>query len=121
MAGNGNSHARETPVAQLAGRLLYYWLDVRAEQGIPGSIVFPSTRSTGKPWGYPNTCQPRMGLPSPALMAPRAAASGFGTRSPSGIYVAGMAPEEAARWLGVSDPAVMARYQRVMMAPAEVV
>ena len=51
VADNGNSHARETPVAQWGGRLLYYWLDVRAEQGIPGSMVVPSTRSTGKPWG----------------------------------------------------------------------
>ena len=41
VAGNGNSHARETPVAQWAGRLLYCWLDVRAEQGIPGSMGVP--------------------------------------------------------------------------------
>jgi integrase len=51
VAGNGNSPARETPVAAWAGQLLRYWLEVRAEQGIPGSMVFPSTKSTGKPWG----------------------------------------------------------------------
>ena len=51
VAGNGNAPARETPVAQWAGQLLRYWLDVRAEQAIPGRMLFASTRGTGKPWG----------------------------------------------------------------------
>lgn len=30
-------------------------------------------------------------------------------------------PEQVARWIGVSDPAVMARYLRVINGPVEVV
>ncbi|MDB5828825.1 MAG: integrase family protein, partial [Variovorax sp.] len=47
--GDGNSAARETPVAPWAGELLHHWLQVRAEAGILGDWLFPSTRS-GKPW-----------------------------------------------------------------------
>ncbi len=32
----------------------------------------------------------------------------------------GTAPHEVAKWLGVTDPAVMARYQRVIVAPIDV-
>jgi hypothetical protein len=31
----------------------------------------------------------------------------------------GKSPEDVARWLGIIDPAVMARYQRVLMAPVD--
>jgi hypothetical protein len=34
-----------------AGRVARQWLLVRLEQGIPGEMLFPSTRSAGKPWG----------------------------------------------------------------------
>ena len=47
--GDGNSPARETPIAPWAGELLQHWLAVRAEARIAGNYPFPSTR-TGKPW-----------------------------------------------------------------------
>jgi len=43
-------HLSTTPRRTLAGRLLRHWMQVRAEQGIGGDWLFPSTRS-GKPWG----------------------------------------------------------------------
>ena len=33
----------------------------------------------------------------------------------------GTAPDEVARWLGVADAAVMARYQRVISSPVDVI
>ena len=33
----------------------------------------------------------------------------------------GKKPEEVAKWLGVTDPSVMTRYQRVIVAPIDVV
>jgi len=122
VAGNGNSPARETPIAAWAGQLLRYWLQVREEQGIPGSMVFPSTRSSGKPWG-------KVGQYNAAKDVLRAAGiddvegGSFRLRHTFALRQLrrGKAADEVARWLGVSDPAVMARYQRVIASPVDVV
>jgi len=122
VAGNGNSSARETPVAAWAGQLLRYWLEVRVEQGVPGSMVFASTKSTGKPWG-------KVGQYNAAKDVLRAAGvddvegGSFRLRHTFALRQLrrGKAADEVARWLGVSDPAVMARYQRVIASPVDVV
>jgi len=122
VAGDGNGPARETPAAAWAGQLLRYWLDVRAEQGIPGAMVFPSTKSTGKPWG-------KVAQYNAAKDVLRAAGiddvegGSFRLRHTFALRQLrrGKAPEEVARWLGVSNPAVMARYQRVISSPVDVV
>ena len=122
MAGNGNAPARETPVAAWAGQLLRFWLDVRAEQGIPGSMVFPSTKSSGKPWG-------KIAQYTAAKEVLHAAGvddvegGSFRLRHTFALRQLrrGKSPDEVARWLGVSHPAVMARYQRVISSPVDVV
>lgn len=122
VAGNGNAPGRETPVAGWAGQLLRYWLDVRAEQGVPGLMVFPSTKSTGKPWG-------KVAQYNAAKEVLRAAGvddvegGSFRLRHTFALRQLrrGKAPDEVARWLGVSNPSVMARYSRVIASPVDVI
>lgn len=122
LAGNGNSPAHEAPIAPWAGHLLAYWLRVRAEQRIPGAMVFPSTRSSGKPWG-------KVAQYNAARDVLRAAGiddvegGSYRLRHTFAIRQLrrGKSDDEVARWLGVSDPGVMARYRRVLPAPADVV
>ena len=122
VAGNGNAPARETPVAPWAGQLLRLWLDVRSEQGVPGPMVFPSTKSTGKPWGkVAQYLAAREVLEAGGI--DDVEGGSFKLRHTFALrqLKRGRAPEEVARWLGVSDPAVMARYQRVIAGPVDVV
>ncbi|MBT9596673.1 MAG: site-specific integrase [Vitreoscilla sp.] len=120
--GNGNAPARETPIARWAGQLLQYWLQVRSEQRVPGQMVFPSTKSTGKPWGkvaqYNAACEVFRSAGIDDV-----AGGSFRLRHTFALrqLKRGRAPEDVARWLGVIDPAVMARYQRVITAPIDVV
>ena len=120
--GNGNSPARETPVAAWAGQLLRYWLDVRAEQRIPGAMVFPSTKSTGKPWGKVAQYNAAKDVLQAADVDGVEGGS-FRLRHTFALRQLrrGKAAEEVARWLGVSDPAVMSRYQRVISSPVDVI
>lgn len=120
--GNGNAPARETPVAPWAGQLLRYWLVVRAEQGIPGAMLFPSTKSTGKPWGKVAQYNAAKDVVQASGIDDVEGGS-FRLRHTFALRQLrrGKPPEEVARWLGVSDPAVMARYQRVIVAPVDVV
>jgi len=120
--GNGNAPARETPLAPWAGQLLRYWLDIRAEQQIPGSMLFPSTRSTGKPWGKVAQYNAAKEVLS-ATGLEDAEGGSFRLRHTFALRQLrkGKKPEEVAKWLGVTDPAVMARYQRVIVAPIDVV
>lgn len=122
VGGNGNAPARETPLAPWAGQLLRYWLAVRAEQGIPGAMLFPSTKSSGKPWGKVAQYNGAKEVIQAAGIAGVDGGS-FRLRHTFALRQLrrGTAPEEVARWLGVSDPAVMTRYMRVIMAPADVV
>lgn len=120
--GNGNSGSRETPIAPWAGHLLAYWLSVRAEQKIPGEMLFPSTRSTGKPWAK----VPQYGATREVLEAAgieNSAGGSFQLRHTFALRQLrrGTSPDQVARWLGVSDPQVMARYQRVLPAPVDVI
>ena len=122
VAGNGNAPARETPVAAWAGQLLRYWLEVRAEQGVPGPMVFPSTKSTGKPWGKVAQYNAAKEVLQVAGIDDVEGGS-FRLRHTFALRQLrrGKAPDEVARWLGVSDPAVMSRYQRVISSPVDVI
>lgn len=122
VAGNGNAASRETPLAAWAGQLLRYWLAVRTQQNVPGSMVFPSTKSSGKPWG-------KVAQYNAAKDVLRASGvddvegGSFRLRHTFALRQLrrGKAADDVARWLGVSDPSVMARYRRVISSPVDVV
>ena len=119
--GNGNAPARETPRAPWAGQLLRYWLDIRLEQRVPGTMLFPSTRSSGKPWGKVAQYNAAKEVLSAAGLEDADGGS-FRLRHTFALRQLrkGKAPQDVAKWLGVTDPAVMARYQRVIVAPIDV-
>lgn len=116
---DGLSAERETPVAPWAGQLLRHWLEVRAQMGIPGEHLFPSTR-TGKPWGKVAQYEACRQVLEAAGIDPVKGGS-FRLRHTFALRQLrrGRSPEEVARWLGVVDPAVVARYQRVLTAPVD--
>jgi integrase len=122
IAGNGNAPARETPLAPWAGQLLRYWLDVREGQGIPGSMLFPSTKGTGKPWGKVAQYNAAREVLQAAGLDEGDGGS-FKLRHTFALRQLrrGRSAGEVAAWLGVTNPTVMARYQRVLTAPVEVV
>jgi integrase len=121
LPGNGNSPARETPLAEWAGRQLTFWLTVRQEQEIEGNLAFPSTR-TGKPWSHTacyNACKAAL------------ADAGLGNDS-GGVFklrhtfalrqlAKGKNEAEVARWLGLLDMNGMARYRRIVPEQVDVV
>lgn len=119
--GHSSSPARETPLAPWAGQLLAYWLGIRAQQGIPGDVLFPSTRS-GKVWSKVSQYNATKEVLQAAGVDDIEGGS-FRLRHTFALRQLrrGRAPAEVARWLGVSDPAVMARYQRVLPAPVDIV
>ncbi len=120
--GNGNAPARETPIAPWAGQLLRYWIDIRSEQQVPGSMLFPSTRSTGKPWGKVAQYNAAKEVLSATGLEDVEGGS-FRLRHTFALRQLrkGKKPEEVAKWLGVTDPSVMARYRRVIVGPIDVV
>lgn len=118
VAGDGNGPERETPLAEWAGRLLAYWLQIRAEQKIPGQVLFPSTRSSGKPWSKMSQyVASRSVLTHAGVDA--AAGGSFRLRHTFALRQLrrGHSEADVARWLGVSDPSVISRYRRVLSAP----
>lgn len=120
--GTAGSPARETPIAPWAGQLLAYWLQVRAEQAIPGEWVFPSTKSTGKPWSKVGQYE-SMREVLQAAGIDEVEGGSFRLRHTFALrqLKRGTEPSQVASWLGVSDPGVMARYQRVLLGPMDVV
>lgn len=116
---NGNAPAREAPIAAWAGRILRHWLEVRREQGLAGEPLFPSTRS-GKPWGKVAQYQAAREVLEAAGIDDARGGS-FRLRHTFALRQLrrGRPEQEVARWLGVVDPAVMARYRRVLMAPID--
>jgi integrase len=109
-------------VAPWAGQLLRYWLDVRAEQGIPGKMLFPSTKGTGKPWGKVAQYNAAREVLEAAGLDDVVGGS-FRLRHTFALRQLrrGKSADDVAKWLGVSDPSVMVRYQRVLVAPIDVV
>jgi site-specific recombinase XerD len=118
---DGNTPARETPIAQWAGQLLAMWLAVRTEMCIPGPWLFPSTR-TGKPWS-----KARQYAASRQVLAAAGLESieggSFRLRHTFALRQLrrGMAAAEVARWMGIANVEEMERYRRVLSTPAQVV
>jgi integrase len=121
LPGNGNAPARDTPLAEWAGRQLTAWLDIRKAKRIPGSSVFPSTLS-GKPWSHTGCYEA-----SKSVLQ----AAGLG-KDGGGIFklrhtfalrqlLNGAGESEVARWLGFLDPASMTRYRRLIGSRGEAV
>ena len=121
-ATGGGARARGTSaIAPWAGELLQYWLEVRTEQRIAGDWLFPSTRG-GKP-----------GRKVGQYMAAKQVFANAGLDDIEGgsfrlrhtfalrQLKRGTEPEQVARWLGVTDPAVMARYDRLLSSLVDVI
>ena len=117
---NGNSAARETPIAPWAGELLQHWLTTRAEVQIPGEVLFPATR-TGKPWSKQSHYAATRQLLEEAGLDSREGGT-FRLRHTFALRQLrrGTAPEQVANWMGV-EAVVMERYRRVVSGPEDVV
>lgn len=118
--GNGNSPAREAPVAAWAGELLAHWLKVRADSSIAGEFLFPATR-TGKPWSK----EAQYVAAKQVLEEAGIEAVGGGSFLLRHTFALrqlrrGATINQVARWLGVEVEA-MGKYQRVLTAPEDVV
>lgn len=118
--GDGNSPARETPVAPWAAELLQHWLIVRAEAGMEGQFLFPSTRG-GKQWQKQSQYESARKVLEDAGVDAREGGS-FRLRHTFALRQLrrGTSPEQVARWLGI-EPKKMKRYERVLPGVVEVV
>jgi integrase len=118
--GDGNSSPRETPIAAWAGELLQHWITVRAETGILGDFLFPSTRS-GKPWSKESHYKSAKQVLEEAGVESTEGGS-FRLRHTFALRQLrrGFDAEQVARWLGV-EPDVMQRYERVLASPVDVI
>ena len=117
---NGNSAARETPVAPWAGELLHHWMQVRVEARIVGDWLFPATRS-GKPWSKDAQYRAARSVLEDAGID-SADGGSFRLRHTFALRQLrrGTEPAQVARWMGV-EPEAMARYDRVVAGPADVI
>ena len=118
--GNGNSPARETPIAPWAGELLQHWVQVRTEARILGDFLFPSTRS-GKPWSKESQYKAAKQVLEEAGLDSRDGGS-FRLRHTFALRQLrrGTDADQVARWLGV-EPEAMGKYRRVVSSPEDVV
>ena len=118
---SGSAPAHAVPVQGWVAQALARWLQRRADERIAGPWLFPSTRS-GKPWGKVAQFESVRRVLAEAQVASTTGGS-FRLRHTFALrqLKRGRSPDEVARWLGIADPAVMARYQRVLAPrPAEV-
>jgi integrase len=110
---------RQTPLATWAGKQLAYWLTVRAQQGIPGDQVFPSTR-TGKTWSKPSSINAMQAVLEQAGLPGEGGA--FRLRHTFALRQLTRHPEhEVAAWLGLKSSRSMERYRRVLFQPIDIV
>jgi len=112
--GNGNSPERETPIAAWASRLLAYWLKVREAQQIPGRVLFPATKSSGKIWGKASQYEAAEAVIKAAGLEDFALRQLRRHRTAADV-------DRVAMWLGVSDPLVMRRYLQVLQDAPEII
>lgn len=114
---SGSAPAHVTPLAPWAARLLAAWLQRRQDETLGGDWLFPSTRS-GKPWGKVAQYESAQRVMAAAGLDAGAGGS-FRLRHTFALRQLrrGKPADEVARWLGVVDPAVMARYQRLLGLP----
>lgn len=117
---NGSAPTHEVPLAEWAARVLDAWLVERSALGIPGDWLLPSTR-TGKPWGKVAQYEAGCALMAASDIPSRAAGGSFRLRHTYALrqLELGHAPDAVMGWLGVTDPAVILRYQRWMQRAVE--
>lgn len=118
VAANGSAPAHVPPLAPWAGLLLAQWLQRRQAEALGGDWLFPSTRS-GKPWGKVAQYEAARRVLADAGLNADGGGS-FRLRHTFALRQLAHGHDEGlvSRWLGVTDPAVMARYQRLLGAPA---
>lgn len=121
LEGNGNSPARETPVADWAGRQLAFWLRIRAQQGIPGNYLFPSTMN-GTQWSHTRCFEASRDVLEGAKLG-KDAGGLFKLRHTFALRQLrkGKSEEDVARWLGLLDINSMTRYRRIVIGYQDVV
>ena len=104
------------PLADWAAAVLARWLALRQTQALGGTWLLPSTRS-GKPWGKVAQYEAARRVLADAGLDPDGGGS-FRLRHSFALrqLQQGHDPALVAGWLGVVDPQVMLRYQRVLPA-----
>ena len=114
VAASGNAPAHGVPVDGWAARLLALWLQRRADEGLGGDWLYPSTRS-GKPWGKVAQFESARRVLAAAGIA-AAPGGSFQLRHSFALHQLkrGIAPDDLARRLGIQDPQVISRYQRLL-------
>ncbi len=121
LPAHGSAPAREAPLAPWAARLLRTWLDTRCALQMAGPVLFPATRA-GRPWGKVAQYSAAKAVLT-AAGVPDSEGGSFKLRHTFALRQLrrGSAPEDVAQWMGLSNVAALARYQRVLVAPADVV
>nr|WP_256489955.1 site-specific integrase [Ideonella oryzae] len=120
LAGVGAQPARHVPLPAWAGRSLHQWRDLRATLGIPGDQWLPSTRSSGKPWGKVSHHEGvKSVLAQAGLDAQRWSA--YSLRHSFALHALHrrVPPPQIGQWLGVTEPDVLERYQRIRQEMVE--
>lgn len=118
---HGSAPAREAPLAPWAARLLRTWLATRCALQLAGPVLFPATRA-GRAWGK----VAQYGAAKAVLAAagvPDSDGGSFKLRHTFALRQLrrGTAPEDVARWMGLASASALARHQRLLLAPADVV
>jgi len=118
---HGSIPAREAPIAPWAGRLLRTWLDTRSALQIGGAALFPASRN-GRAWGKVAQYTAAKAVLAAAGMADAEGGS-FKLRHTFALRQLrrGSSADQVAQWMGLSDAAALARYRKVLLAPAAVV
>lgn len=117
----GSVQAHDAPVARWARPLLAYWIRLRAEAGIAGDWLLPSTKS-GKPWGKTAQFDAVADVLESAGLEGRKGGSymlrhTFAVRQLSKPQ---NTQAEVASWMGI-DAKEMSRYRGVLMGPVDVI
>lgn len=118
---HGSISAREAPIAPWAGRLLRTWLDARSALQVSGTVLFPASRN-GRPWGKVAQYTAAKAVMAAAGMADTEGGS-FKLRHTFALRQLrrGSSADQVAQWMGLCDAAALARYRKVLLAPAAVV
>lgn len=118
---HGSAPEREAPLAPWAARLLRTWLDTRCALQLAGPVLFPATRA-GRPWGKVAQYGAAKAVLAAAGM-PDGDGGSFKLRHTFALRQLrrGTAAEDVARWMGLASAAALARHQRLLLAPADVV
>lgn len=121
LPGNGNAPARETPMADWAGRQLAFWLRIRAQINLPGQYVFPSTMN-GTQWSATRCFEACRDVLTEAKVANDAGGL-FKLRHTFALRQLrkGKPEEDVAKWLGFLDANSIVRYRRIVMSYQDVV